>query len=242
MSAHMKMTSHPNIKARIAGLLYLAVIAGGLFAEIGVRQQLIITGDPAMTAQNILANEGLYRSGLAINLSYLLCNIPFAILFFDIFRTANRMLAQLVMLAIVVTTTIEAANLFHMMNALDYLKESFHTGLTLPQRQDMAYANLQGFTSGFAVSLVFFGGVCLLYGWLIYESRFIPKIIGGLITLAGACYLFNSFAIILAPEFASSLFPFIMLPCFIGELSLALWLTLKGVKRPVAVMAGAGDI
>lgn len=242
MTDPLEMTARPVLKARVAGLLYLAVIAGGLFAEIGVRQQLIVAGDPSGTAQNILANEGLFRAGLAINLAYLLCNIPFAVLFFEIFKTVNCMLARLVMMAIVVTTAIEAANLFHLLDALDYLIGSFHRGLTLAERHDIAYASLQGFTSGFAVSLTFFGGVCLLYGWLIFQSRFLPAFIGVLITLAGICYLFNSFAIFLAPEFAGSLFPFIMLPCFVGELSLALWLSVKGVKVSHAYSSGKEDI
>ncbi len=225
-----EMTSRPILKSRIAGLLYLAVIAGGLFAEIGVRQQLIVAGDPSGTALNILANESLFRAGLAINLAYLLCNIPFAVLFFEIFKPVNSMLARLMMMGILVTTAIEAANLFHMLDALDHLTGSFQTGLTLAQRHDLAYASLQGFASGFAVSLAFFGGVCLLYGWLIFESRFLPGLIGVLITLAGICYLINSFALFLAPEFAQSLFPYILLPSFVGELSLALWLTVMGVK------------
>ncbi len=238
MTDPVEMTSRPVLKARIAGLLYLAVIAGGLFAEIGVRQQLIIPGDPSATAQNILANEGLFRAGLAINLAYLLCNIPFAVLFFEIFKTVNNMLARLMMMAIVVTTAIEAANLFHLLDALDHLTGTFQTGLTLAQRHDLAYASLQGFASGFAVSLAFFGGVCLLYGWLIFKSRFLPRFIGGLITLAGICYLINSFAMFLSPEFAQSLFPFILLPSFVGELCLALWLTVMGVKVAQASPAG----
>ena len=148
------------------------------------------------------------------------------------------MLARLVMMAIMVTTTIEAANLFHLLDALDYLIGSFHRGLTLAERHDLAYSSLQGFASGFAVSLVFFGGVCLLYGWLIFESRFLPVYIGVLITLAGICYLFNSFAMVLAPEIAESLFPFILLPSFVGELSLALWLSVMGVNISHASSSG----
>ncbi len=50
--------------------------------------------------------------------------------------------------------------------------------------------------------------------------------------LAGASYLANTFALILAPALANALFPAIMLPPFIAELSLALWLLVKGVDVP----------
>jgi hypothetical protein len=55
--------------------------------------------------------------------------------------------------------------------------------------------------------------------------------IGGLLmTLAGLCYLGNSFALLPAPALASALLPFVLLPAFVGELCFALWLTFKGVN------------
>jgi Domain of unknown function (DUF4386) len=70
---------------------------------------------------------------------------------------------------------------------------------------------------------------CILVGWLIVRSQYLPRAIGFMMQLAGVCYLTNSFALVLSPELASSLFPAILLPPFIAELSLALWLLLKGV-------------
>ena len=231
MAQDLPAASSLKSQAQIAGLLYLLVIAGGLFAqELGVRQQLIVPGEPTLTAQNIVGSEGLFRIGLAVNLGYLLCNVPFAVLIYGIFKHVNLFAARLVVLTIVVTTTIEAVNLLNLLDVLDHLTGSFHVGFSDAQRADLAYTALQSFASGFAVSLVFFGTVCLLYAWLIFQSGYIHRFVGVLITLAGVCYLFNSFALFLSPGFAESLFPFIMLPCFIGESSLALWLTAKGVN------------
>jgi hypothetical protein len=66
-------------------------------------------------------------------------------------------------------------------------------------------------------------------GYLIVRSKYLPKTLGMMMQIAGACYLLNSFAIVLYPPFGSKLFPFILLPPFVAELSLALWLLLKGV-------------
>ena len=55
------------------------------------------------------------------------------------------------------------------------------------------------------------------------------RIGGVLMALAGLCYLLNSFALLLAPALASALFPFVLMPAFIGELCFALWLTFKGM-------------
>ncbi len=67
---------------------------------------------------------------------------------------------------------------------------------------------------------------------MIFRSGYLPKILGVLMQIAGLCYLTNSFALLLAPTFADMIFPAILVPAFIGELSLCLWLLVKGVNVP----------
>ena len=81
-----------------------------------------------------------------------------------------------------------------------------------------------------AFGLIFFGVACLVRGYLIFESGYLPKFLGVLMAIAGLSYLINSFALLLAPAFASVLFPAVLLPAFVGELAFALWLILKGVN------------
>ena len=95
MINHAVETS-PHIKARIAGALYLIVIVAGIFAEIFVRGRLLVAGDAAATAHNIMAHELLYRLGFAAELIALVCNIPLAVIFYDLFKVVNRRLALLV--------------------------------------------------------------------------------------------------------------------------------------------------
>ena len=76
--------------------MYLIVILGGAFAEAFVRQRLIVHGDAAMTATNILANEQLYSLGFVADLIPLLCNMLLAVIFYDLFRIVNKNLAELV--------------------------------------------------------------------------------------------------------------------------------------------------
>lgn len=82
---------------------------------------------------------------------------------------------------------------------------------------------------GYAISLVFFAFACLALGYLIFRSSYLPKTIGVLLAIAGGCYLVNSFAHFLDPAFAATLFPAIFVPIFVAELSLTLWLIVKGV-------------
>lgn len=83
---------------------------------------------------------------------------------------------------------------------------------------------------GFGIGLMFFSFACLVRGYLIFRSGYFPKPLGLLLLIAGISYLTNSFALLLAPSFAASIFPGILLPAFIGELSLSLWLMAKGVN------------
>jgi hypothetical protein len=84
---------------------------------------------------------------------------------------------------------------------------------------------------GFGVALIFFGVECVILGYLIYRSTYLPKAVGVLMVAAGASYLINSFSLVAAPPLASALFPLILLPSLVGESSLALWLLVKGVDK-----------
>src|ERR1700704_1668529 len=88
--------SSPRLQARIAGFLYLIVIVGGIFAEIFVRGRLVVHGDPAATAHNILTHELLYRAGFAAEVFSCACNVPLTLIFYNLFREVNRTAALLV--------------------------------------------------------------------------------------------------------------------------------------------------
>jgi Domain of unknown function (DUF4386) len=93
----------------------------------------------------------------------------------------------------------------------------------------LSYLAIQLHGHGFAIGLIFFGVASLVRGYLIFKSGYFPKILGLLLGIAGVSYLVNSTALLLAPALASAMFPAILLPAFVGELALCLWLIVKGV-------------
>ncbi len=97
------------------------------------------------------------------------------------------------------------------------------------QLQSLAYLSLKLHAEGYGISLIFFGVGCEILGYLVYRSGYLPRSIGILLVVAGWGYLFNSFAGILAPSLAASAFPWTLLPGFVAELALCLWLLLKGI-------------
>ena len=80
------------------------------------------------------------------------------------------------------------------------------------------------------IGLVFFGCYCLLIGYLIFRSDFLPAILGVLMAIGGAGWLTNSFISFLSPPLARSLSSWMMAPGILGEAALTLWLLVMGVK------------
>jgi hypothetical protein len=85
-------------------------------------------------------------------------------------------------------------------------------------------------SQGYGISLLFFAFYFPNIGYLVYKSGFLPRILGVIYTLAGIGYLINSLAMFLTPQLTVYLFPYVLLPAFIGESSMSLYLIIKGVK------------
>jgi hypothetical protein len=220
----------PRLKARIAGLLYLIVIIGGIFAEIFVRGRLVVHGDAAATAHNIVGHELLYRLGFAAEIFYCACNVPLILIFYDLFKVVNRNVALLVVFFSLVGTAVEIVSLFAHFAPLVLLGGGHYlSAFTVEQLQAAAYMSLQLFEYGFAICLVFFGFYCLSFGYLIFRSTFFPRIIGVLLVIQGLLYLTNRFANFLAPGIAARVFPYLAASA-VAEISLCLWLLVMGVN------------
>lgn len=220
-----------NKLARAAGFLYLITIISGGFAEVFVRAALTVPGNPIATAQNILASEQMYRLGFVADLLCLICGTFLSLIFYILFKPVNRHLSLLALIFSITAGAVMAVNLLNQFAPLVLLhNSSFLHAYSLEQLQTQAlfYLNLQG--QGYNISLLLFAFYFPIIGWLVYKSHFLPKFIGVLYTLAGVGYLTNSLAWFLAPHFANNLFPYVLLPAFIGEVSMSIWLIFKGVK------------
>lgn len=225
---HMTLTS--RTKARIAGLLYLIVIVGGIFAEIGVRARLVVHGDAAATAHNIQTHELLYRLGFAVEMFCLLCNVPITLILYQLFGVVDRTVALLVVFFSLIGTAVEGVSLVaHFAPVVLLGKNTYLNGFTAEQLQGAAYMSLQLFENGWEIALAFFGFFCLSLGYLIIRSTFFPRVIGGILALQGLLYLTNSFANFISDVAGARVFPFLALSG-LGEISFCLWLMVVGLN------------
>lgn len=216
-------TTSTLIPARVAGLMYLAIIGIGLFGEAFVRGSLVVSGDAAATASNILGSRQLWRAGLSMDLLMHVLDVPLIVFFYLLLRQVNQPLALLATVFNIVQTSVLAINKLTLIAALSLLEsKALATSLIDGQALAMVAIGLHGY--GFAIGLVFFGFTCIVRGYLIFKSGYMPRALGWLLGLAGVGYLVNSFALLLSPSLASMLFPAVLLPAFVGELALTLWL------------------
>src|SRR5262245_24709665 len=221
----------PRLKARIAGALWLIIIVAASFAEFFVRGRTVVDGDAAATATNILAHEPLYRLGAAAVLIYLLCDTAVALILYELLKPVNRSLSLLASFFRLAMVAILGANLLNLFAPLVLLKGTPSlTVFKADQLQALALVSLKLYEQVFWIAMLFFGFHCLLIGYLIYRSTFLPRIVGALMVVAGLCYLTHSFANVLSPALAVPLFTYLMPLVLPGELSLTLWLLAIGVN------------
>jgi hypothetical protein len=230
---NLKDKTFPQIYARVGGVLYLILIFVGMFSEIYVRGKLIVPRDPTATANNIMDSQLLWRIGIVADLIMHVLDLPIMLVIYLLLRPVNKNIALLALLFNLIQTAVLVANKSNLVSALlqlgslDYLKS-----VQPDQVYAQMYLSLKLHDIGFGIGLIFFGFTCLINGYLIFRSGYLPKTIGVLIQTAGLCYLTNSFALLLVPKFSQIIFPLILIPAFIGELSFSLWLMVKGVNLP----------
>lgn len=222
--------SSPQLYARIGGALYLMLIALGIFAQI-VREKVIVSGDAAATAANLRSMETLWRFGIAFEFLALVCVIALAMIYFVLLNPVSKELNLLATFLRMIGIAVETVAALNLAVALFPLGDAAYLKAFSPEQlYAMASLAIKSHHYGYTLALLFFGFTFLFHGYLIFKSGFLPKVLGLMIQVAGFCYLTNSFVSFLAPSLSGSLFPWILLPCFVAELSLALWLLVKGVN------------
>jgi hypothetical protein len=230
LNAELKRFS-PVALARTAGIFGLLGIAFGAFDIGHIRGALIVAGDPAVTANNILAHESLYRIGFTGHILELLCNIAGEVIFFYLLWRVNLIVAGIALVCGIVGIAVEGLD---MLNSYVPLKLAAEAGaldaFNAEQRHALSYFSMQLQEAGLLISFVFYGADELLSGYLMYKSRFLPRALGILLSIAGFCYVTNSMLAFAAPAVEAKLFPAILYACFPGEFLSSLWMATVGLN------------
>jgi hypothetical protein len=223
-----------NNAAKIAGIGYVIIFVLGLITNFFIFGSLIIPGNAAETANNILSNEILFRGGMVSWLIVLICDIIIAWALYIFLKPVNKSISllgawfRIVYTAIFAITQLNLLIVLILLSGADYL-----TVFNTNQLNSLVLIFLNGFNYGFLIGLVFFGIHLLFISHLIIRSDYIPKILGILLLLSSLGYLIDSFANFLLSNYEDYKTIFLILvavPGIVGELSFTLWLLIKGTK------------
>jgi hypothetical protein len=219
--------SSPALKARLAGVLYL--INGMVYSKANnlVHGRILVKDDAAATAHNILTNGSLLQLSFAYLLIATVAYIAVTFMLYELLKPVNRSISLLAAFFSMAGCIIGAVGSLFIIAPLTLLGGSpFLSVFKAEQLQALALLSLNSSTIIAAISMVFFGCYCILIGSLILRSKFMPRIIGAFLIIAGVTY-----QLFLSPQLAASLFSHVVMPAgALGEGSLILWLLIFGVN------------
>jgi hypothetical protein len=217
----------PRLKARITGVLYLITMLTGIFAEGFVSGRLVVNGDAAATATNILTHRSVFQLGFAVYLIEMACQIAMTALFYDLLKPAGRSVSLVAAYLGLTGCVIKTLSRLFFIAPLFVLGGAHYLNVfSTQQLQALALLFLKVNDHGAGIALVFFGFYALLTGYLIVRFTFLPRLLGMLSILGGLGWL--SF---LYPPLGYRLFPYIAALGLLGAASLIVWLLAFGVNE-----------
>jgi hypothetical protein len=230
MSTKPEMTlrtieSAQHTAAKVAGFLYLFTMVTANFAEFYARGRLIVDGDAVRTAKNIAASERLFRFGTVNNLITFASVVILLLALYVVLKPINRNVAllaafwRLAECSIFALITLSDFVALRLLSGADYLR-AFDT----QQLQALAYTFVRAHDAGYLIGLVFFGLGSTVFAYLWFKSRYIPRALASSLVVA-----IVTLAIMVFPSLAAVVIPVYFVPIFIFEVTLGIWLLVKGI-------------
>lgn len=225
-------------KARVAGLIYLSMALTAPFGLIYVPSRVIVRGNATATADNILANQMLFRIGIVSELASAVILIFLVMALYRLLNEVNENHARLMVGVVLVSVAITFTNVLNNIAALALFRGAdFLSIIDKPQRDALAMLFLRLHSQGNFVNEIFWGLWLFPFGLLVYRSGFIPRILGVLLIVNCFAYLAMSLTGLLFPQHYAVVFRSAF-PALLGEMAIILWLLIKGAKvQPSAATA-----
>lgn len=226
-------TDYSNKKlARIAGLLYLGVVVTGIFTLMYVPSKLFNADNASLIFQNITLSQILLRFGIV---GGLLCYTFFLFLplvLYKLLKSVNENYAKLMVLLAILSVPIFFLNVQNLFSILTLtIGGQSKLGLSKEQIQSQVMLYLYQYDNGMRIVHIFSGLWLFPFGYLVFKSGFLPKILGVLLMLGCFGYLINFLGNTLIHDYSKiGISSYISLPASIGEIGTCLWLLIMGAK------------
>lgn len=214
----------PRFMARMVAVMYLVLLISG-FDMFSVFGKIVVRGDAAATATNILSHQATFLVGFAVALLGVASYLVVTALFYRLFEPVNRTLSLSAAFFSLTGCVIQAvALIFHLIPLTLLGGQPYLSAFTQAQRETLALVLLDSYGKAYNISLVFFAFQLLQIGYLVFRSTFLPRWLGVLVALGAGWLAF------LYPPLARALWPYVTLSS-VGEVLLILWLLVKGVDE-----------
>lgn len=229
---YQPIEASPQLLARLGGFLYLAIIAIGIFAEMFVRQRIVVAGDAMATAANLRMHEALWRWGIAAELLGMICVVVLLLVWAVLLSPVSRQLTWLALFFDIIAHTVQVVALMNLVAALFPLGgATYLEAFTPEQLAVLTRMSARAHGYGFGFSLLFSGCFFVVAGYLMRKSGYLPRLIGVLYQGAGVGYIANTFVLIVVPAWSGRIMMAVAPVILVGELSLAIWLLVKGIDQ-----------
>src|SRR6266496_6799300 len=224
---------HPTVKAaRIAGAIYLSMVFTAPFSLIYVPSKLIVRGNAAATADNILAHETMFRLSILGELVGMVIFICLAIALYRLLSSVNKTWAMLMLAFVLVSAAVGFLNTLNNIAAVILFRGGeFLTVLDKSQRDALAMLFLRLHSQGEFINEIFWGVWLFPFGLLVFRSGFLPRFIGVWLMINCFGYVALSVTALFFPDYYEAAFKWAQ-PVLLGELAIMLWLLIKGAKVP----------
>jgi hypothetical protein len=222
--------------ARVVGFSYVFALLPSIFSEFYVSGRLMVSDNAIATAQNIIAHERLFRLGIASNLLVFAADVLLVTALYVVLERVNRRLALLAVFFRLIETTILFVAVLNDFDVLRLLSgASYLTTINSDQLAALARVSIGAHTSAYGVALLLFGFGSPVFCYLWLKSGYIPKPLAVWGLLASIWIGICSFAFIVFPDLRQVIsIGYYGGPIFLFELTIGLWLLIKGI-RPVTL-------
>jgi hypothetical protein len=205
------------------GILVMAALSG--FGIFYVGEGLVTQGDAARTVEDIAASDGLFRWGTASLYAVVVLDVVVAWALFRFFSPVSSGLARLAAWFRLAYAGVFMLAIGQLAGIPDLVASDQYAGVfTAEQIQGQTLLKIDAFDDLWMAGLILFGIHLALVGYLAYRSGYVPKLLGVLLVIAGAGYVFDSVvSTVLASPPGT-----VATVTFVGEFLLALWLVARG--------------
>lgn len=211
-----------------SALLVMSVLAG--FAKVVALDGLVTHGNAAQTATDIMGSSGLFRLGIIFLILVIALDIVVAWGLYRVFSPVSRSVSLLAAAFRLVFAAAFLAAIGQLTGVLRMLGDDASvSAFGVEQRQSQALAAMMSFYDVWDIALLLCGVHLVLIGYLAYRSGYAPRLLGGLLAVAGLGYVFDSIGVVISQGTWTA----VSSVTFVGEFLLALWLVIRGPRLTV---------